>query len=293
MSITSTIEPYRKGTPFGDWAERLEYSFQANKVEEGLKKSHLMNLCGSFLYSQLKQIFQKPELDIASYDTIVEKLKLKLDKTEPDLVQRYRFGLRKQQPDETAEEFVQAVKLQAEFCNFGDFKNIAILDRVLVGLADNGLKEQLLKEEKLTVDKMDKFITTWNIARHNVQSINTEASGFNLGNYPSSGLINQIRRPVKERLGYHPYNNNNTHSSYNGNNNYRPANNNNRATNNNNRLGYGQQRTHNYNNTQNPQSRFHNNHRNNNQRNTNHINNNRSNDRNRLNNRNDNRVKPQ
>ncbi|EDS28906.1 conserved hypothetical protein [Culex quinquefasciatus] len=112
-------------------------------------------------------MFCKDELDKATYADIVSKLKQKLDKTEPDLVQRFRFSQRNQQPDEYNEDFVQAVKMQAEFCGFGAFKNVAIMDRVLAGLLDGNLKENLLKEESLTLDKMDKFITTWNIAKQN------------------------------------------------------------------------------------------------------------------------------
>ncbi|EDS30676.1 conserved hypothetical protein [Culex quinquefasciatus] len=34
MSMASSIEQYRKGAAFGDWADRLEYTFKANKVED-------------------------------------------------------------------------------------------------------------------------------------------------------------------------------------------------------------------------------------------------------------------
>ncbi|EDS32671.1 conserved hypothetical protein [Culex quinquefasciatus] len=54
---------------------------------------------------------------------------------------------RNQQPDESNEDFVQSVKLQAEFCGFGAFKDVAIMDRVLAGLLDRNLKENLLKED--------------------------------------------------------------------------------------------------------------------------------------------------
>ncbi|EDS32596.1 conserved hypothetical protein [Culex quinquefasciatus] len=90
------------------------------------------------------------DLANATFNDIEAKLKLKLDRVEPDLVQRFRLSLRNQQPDETAEEFVQAVKLQADFCGFGAFRDVAIQDRILAGLRDDRLKEMLLKEEGLT-----------------------------------------------------------------------------------------------------------------------------------------------
>ncbi|XP_038109768.1 putative mediator of RNA polymerase II transcription subunit 29 isoform X1 [Culex quinquefasciatus] len=283
MSMASSIEQYRKGTTFGDWADRLDYTFKANKVEGDLQKSHFMNLCGPYIYSQLKLLFKKDELDKADYATIVAKLKLKLDLTEPDLVQRFRFSQRTQQPDETAEEFVQAVKLQAEFCGFENFKEVAIIDRVLVGLSDAVLKENLLKEEKLDLAKLDKFITTWNIAKRNVHSLFNQNSCANY-NYPPPEMINQVRRPVHERLG-HPYNQRQHTRTQNNVN--RQGNGFNRTNGSGNRSGYNNYNNHNR--TQNSQNtqrtvRFQGDNRNNTHRNTNYSNNNRLNGRNNYNN---------
>lgn len=177
--MSSTIEPFRKGTSFTDWADRLIYTFDANEVKDDKKKkAHFMNLCGPFLYTHIKSLYNETERKAASFEDIITKLKQKLDKVDPDLIQRYRFSHRSQQVEETAEEFVQAVKLQAEFCGFGDFKDVAIMDRVLAGLSDEGLKEMLLKEEKLTLATMDKLITTWNVARENARSLNQNNSQY-------------------------------------------------------------------------------------------------------------------
>lgn len=203
MSIASAIEPYRKGTSFGDWADRLAYTFEANEVPEAKRKSHFMNLCGPFVYSQLKLLLNKDALAKATYDEIVVKLKQKLDKTEPDLVQRFRFSHRVQQPDESAEDFVQAVKLQAEFCGFGQFKSVAIQDRILAGLRNEHLKQLLLKEDNLTVESMDKLITTWSIARVNALTLNTHQPSTSSGVNPTE-QVKYIRRPVHHRLGYQP-----------------------------------------------------------------------------------------
>ncbi|XP_038108352.1 nuclear exosome regulator NRDE2-like isoform X1 [Culex quinquefasciatus] len=276
--IATSIESYRKGTSFTDWSDRLAYTFHANQVAADRQKSHFITICGPFLFSQLKLHYSKDELDKASYADIVLKLKQKLDKTEPDLVQRFRFSQRNQQPDESNEDFVQAVKLQAEFCGFGAFKDVAIMDRVLAGLLDGNLMENLLKEEGLTLDKMDKFITTWNIAKRNVSALNNQNSCANFGqfNYPPPEMVNQVRRPVHERLGSHPYNNrqhSNTHNNY-----YRSGFNRNNNRYNNNRSGQNnhEQRAQNTQNTHNTQRsvRFQGDNRNNNQRNTNYNNNN-------------------
>ncbi|XP_058466752.1 tubulin-specific chaperone C-like [Malaya genurostris] len=207
MSLVSTIEPYRKGTSFGDWADRLAFTFEANEVADAKQKSHFMNLCGPFVYAQLKMIFTKDVLMAATYGDIINKLKQKLDKTEPDLVQRFRFSHRVQQPDESAEDFVQAVKLQAEFCGFGEFKKFTIQDRVLAGLRDENLKQLLLNEEKLTLESMDRFITTWCMAKDNAHTLKVNSFFPDYGTvsnhspYGPPENINFIKRPVHERLG--------------------------------------------------------------------------------------------
>ncbi|XP_052563048.1 uncharacterized protein LOC128092713 [Culex pipiens pallens] len=207
--LATSIEMFRKGTSFTDWSDRLAYTFHANQVPVDRQKSHFMTICGPFLFSQLKLHYSKDELDKATYADIVSKLKQKLDKTEPDLVQRFRFSQRNQQPDESNEDFVQAVKMQAEFCGFGAFKNVAIMDRVLAGLLDGNLKENLLKEESLTLDKMDKFITTWNIAKQNVKALNNQPGESQLGQYSyfTPEQIHYIQKTTTQRQGSSRYGN--------------------------------------------------------------------------------------
>ncbi|XP_038120302.1 uncharacterized protein LOC119770107 isoform X2 [Culex quinquefasciatus] len=207
--LATSIEMFRKCTSFTDWSDRLAYTFHANQVAADRQKSHFMMICGPFLFSQLKLHYSKDELDKATYADIVSKLKQKLDKTEPDLVQRFRFSQRNQQPDESNEDFVQAVKMQAEFCGFGAFKNVAIMDRVLAGLLDGNLKENLLKEESLTLDKMDKFITTWNIAKQNVKALNNQPGESQLGQYSyfTPEQIHYIQKTTTQRQGSSRYGN--------------------------------------------------------------------------------------
>lgn len=232
--MVSSIEPFRKGSSFSDWICRLKYTFDGNDITEDKKqKAHFMNLCGPYLFTILRTLYNEKDLARATFSEIEAKLKLKLDKVEPDLVQRYRFNRRCQQPDETAEEFVQAIKLQADFCAFGNFRDVAIQDRILAGLRDERLKEMLLKEESLTLAKMDKLITTWNIARDNAFELN---NGNNTSYFPagfidqhssSVGQVNNVRRPVHEILGVHPYARQDTRTQkyVNNNNNRRDANN--------------------------------------------------------------------
>lgn len=155
-----------------------------------------------------------------------------MDKTDPDLVQRYKFSTRVQQPDETTEDFVLALKLQAEYCNFENFKETAILDRLIAGLRDRALRQKLLSEEKLKLASAEKIIATWEVAKANAGTAEPprDLSGMiaAMGNHSrpeygvTLGKIAQVysaasrykrenggsgdsRGPVKDRLGHRPY----------------------------------------------------------------------------------------
>lgn len=167
VNVSTTIEPYRKGTPFGEWVERLEFYFSYNNVSNEHKRACFITLSGPIIYHELKLLFPTNNLKEVSYEDMVAKLRTRIDKTESDLIQRLKFNNRTQQPDETVEDFVLSVKLQAEFCSFEGFKDVAIRDRILAGVRDKSLRERLLNEEKLTLATAEKIIATWELAGKN------------------------------------------------------------------------------------------------------------------------------
>lgn len=171
-SISVTIEPYRKGTPFGDWIERLGFFFVVNNVAADAKRAHFITLSGPTVFTELKLLYPNGNLAEVEYEDMVSKLRARFDKTESDLIQRLKFNNRVQQPDETAEDFVLSVKLQAEYCAFGDFKSSAIRDRVVAGVRDRLLQQKLLNEETLTLEMAEKIITTWEMAGANAKTLN-------------------------------------------------------------------------------------------------------------------------
>ncbi|KXJ79949.1 hypothetical protein RP20_CCG027442 [Aedes albopictus] len=166
-SVACTIEPYRRGTSFNDWFARLKFFFKVNKISEDDKMAYFITLSGPVMFDEIKLLYPAGNFEEAAFDDLISKLKNRLDKTEPDLVQRYKFSTRIQNPEETTEDFVLALKLQAEFCGFANFKETAILDRLIAGIKDKNLRQRLLSEEKLTLASAEKIIVTWEVARAN------------------------------------------------------------------------------------------------------------------------------
>ncbi|XP_055616169.1 uncharacterized protein LOC129769295 [Toxorhynchites rutilus septentrionalis] len=231
VNVTATIEPYRKGMPFGEWVERLEFYFTLNDVVDEAKRAYFVTLSGPVIFHELKLLFPTRNLVTVSYDDMIARLRTRLDKTESDLIQRLKFNNRMQQPDESVEDFVLSVKLQAEFCSFGDFKDLAIRDRILAGVREKSLRGRLLNEENLTLAIAEKIIATWELAGKNAKNLNSnnedqygqivsmQQASPKIGSAMNKLMavcnavnannerehLNSPRVPLKERLGYKPY----------------------------------------------------------------------------------------
>ncbi|XP_062535399.1 uncharacterized protein LOC134204621 [Armigeres subalbatus] len=172
--VAPNIDPYRKGQSFASWFKRLGYHFRINKVSDADKKDQMFLLGGDYLFEVAQNLYLSENLlDEAPLEEIVEKLKRRLDKSESALIQRFKFGSRVQQPGETASDFLFSLKLQAEYCNFKDDKQDRILDRILIGLSDDNLRQKLLAEDgdKLNLAQVEKIVTTWELAASHAKAL--------------------------------------------------------------------------------------------------------------------------
>lgn len=172
-TLTTIMESYRKGTSFTEWAERLSSVFRLNRIKDEDKKDYFAMLCGPAVYSEVKLLFPNNKYEEIAFDEMIQKLKSRFDKSESDIIQRFQFNHRVQQPDETVEDFVLAVKLQAEFCSFENFKEKAILDRIIAGVKDKALQQKLLSEENLTLQNAEKVVLTWEMTTTNAKKMGT------------------------------------------------------------------------------------------------------------------------
>ncbi|XP_029731935.1 uncharacterized protein LOC109423059 isoform X2 [Aedes albopictus] len=216
--VSPNIDPYRKGQSFASWYKRLGYHFRINKVAEENRKDQMFLLGGEYLFEVAQNLYLSEQLlDAAPLEELVEKLKQKLDKTDSALIQRFKFGSRVQQPGETASDFLFSLKLQAEYCAFKNDKDGRILDRVLIGLSDDALRQKLLAEEgeKFDLAQAEKMITTWEMAASHAKALTKEDSSTQIASIGSltggrGAVLQRItalargRGPVKSRLGQRP-----------------------------------------------------------------------------------------
>ncbi|XP_062708590.1 uncharacterized protein LOC134289597 [Aedes albopictus] len=188
MGLIGSIDPYVQGTSFSHYVEQMEFIFSSNDIVEGKKKDIFLSLCGVTVFQELKRLYPATDLKTVSYADIIKKLKERYDKVESDIVMRYKFRCRVQGPNETNENFLLDVKLLAETCDFGEFRDSAIRDQLVYGVYDKDLQQKLLDEEKLTLKIAERILKTKEVAAKSSQAINR-----------SSGVHSVS---VRQRLGW-------------------------------------------------------------------------------------------
>ena len=65
----------------------------------------------------------------------------------------YKFHLRKQEASESIEGYIAALRKLAKTCNFDKLEERLIRDQVVVGVREEGLRQKLLEDKQLTLDK--------------------------------------------------------------------------------------------------------------------------------------------
>ncbi|XP_062549099.1 uncharacterized protein LOC134213789 isoform X2 [Armigeres subalbatus] len=187
-TMIGSIDQYQRHKSFTHYVERFEVMCKLNKVNDETKQSWFISVSGDEVFEEIKLIFPKKDVCEIPYDEMIKKLKARFDKVEPALMNRYEFYNRIQKPNESAENFVLAVKLLAENSNFREFKDEAIRDRLIIGLRDKDLRKKLLMDDDVNLETVEKTIIT---------SEKAESRADHINDFSESGKV----MSVKERLG--------------------------------------------------------------------------------------------
>lgn len=174
MALIGTVDPYVPNTSFSNYVEHFEYFFSANAFAEEKKKDLFMKLCGMAAFNEFKLLYPATDLKTLSYTEITKKLKERFDRVESDVVLRYKFRCRMQTPSESGENYILAVKLLAEQCDFGEFRDSAIRDQLIYGVYDKDLQRQLLNEDDLLLKTAEKLIKNRDLASSRARAINSD-----------------------------------------------------------------------------------------------------------------------
>ena len=141
-----------------DWptyVERLQYYFVANDVDDDAKKrAILLTVCGVPTYKLLRSLVPDGKLDAddVTYDSLVKLLKDYYDPKPSPIVQRFHFNSRSRGPSESVSAYGAALRDLALKCDYGDYLQDMLRDRLVCGVNHRGIQRKLLAETGLTYE---------------------------------------------------------------------------------------------------------------------------------------------
>ena len=130
--------------------------------------SYLLGERGRELLTTLTSGTTSARSTVSSMMTLFDKhCNPKLNET----VERYKFFVRDQGQDENIDRYVTDLRVLASTCNFGDIKDSLIRDRIVCGTNSSAMRERLLREENLTLDKCMQICRATELSKENNKTI--------------------------------------------------------------------------------------------------------------------------
>jgi hypothetical protein len=155
-------EPFDFRNP-DDWP-RWKRRFQQFRVASGLTADDAEKQISTLLYclgEQAEAVLSSTnasEEELKDYDAVVKKFDEFFKVRKNTIFERARFNRRNQHEGESAEHYIMALYDLAANCEYGAMEPEMIRDRLVVGIRDSALSEQLQMKADLTLESAKKTI---------------------------------------------------------------------------------------------------------------------------------------
>ena len=114
------------------------------------------------------------EDDKKDIDVVLQKLQRYCIGETNEIYERYRFNKKVQEPNESLDTYVTALRTLAKTCNFRVLENSLIRDRIVIGVRDNQARKKLLQVSKLTLKECIDICRSYETSSQQLKEINQE-----------------------------------------------------------------------------------------------------------------------
>lgn len=133
-----------EGGNFEIFLDRFEMYAKVNNFTGYQKHAFFLCAIPEDVYGKLQGLLFPKMSRHATYEEVSSALKNHYSPKRSAVFERYRFNQRKQELNETITDFNNALKEMAAQCEFGDFLQRALLDRLIAGLRSEAIRVRLL-----------------------------------------------------------------------------------------------------------------------------------------------------
>lgn len=167
------------------WVKRFKTALNLYDCKEEKRQALLLHFIGTGAYNILCDRLTPSQPEDKTFQEIVSALEEYFEPKPSELVECFRFNMRKQKEGESACEFVVALRKLAVGCEFGAYGDTAIRNQFVFGLVDKKLQSRLLEKKKLSLDDAISIVTASEVA---------EKSGQELQNGAETTSVNKIKK---------------------------------------------------------------------------------------------------
>ena len=143
-------------------------------VNKPLRTATLLTCIGSDALDVYEGLEFENEDDKKDIDIVLQKLQRYCIGETNEIYERYRFNKRDQEPNESLDAYVTALRTLAKTCNFGVLENSLIRDRIVIGVRDNQARKKLLQVSKLTLKECIDICRSYETSSQQLKEINQE-----------------------------------------------------------------------------------------------------------------------
>ncbi|XP_045537629.1 uncharacterized protein K02A2.6-like [Papilio machaon] len=172
--------PAARADAWRKWYKQFQVFLKASGVHKSTKdvqSSLLVNLIGPEGYDVYTTFKFTKDEDAEDIEILVKKFNEHFGSKQNTTITRFKFFTRSQNRGESIDEYVTALKLLSQSCEFEHLEDGLIRDRIVCGVADGVVRERLLRTEDLTLAKAVKICQANEMSNEETQQIEETKGG--------------------------------------------------------------------------------------------------------------------
>nr|XP_037269644.1 uncharacterized protein K02A2.6-like [Rhipicephalus microplus] len=135
----------------------LQATEPATRLTEAARTARLLTAAGDDALEVFNNFTFAEGENKQDYQTVVKKFEEYCAEQQNEVYERYVFRTRTQDEAEPVEHFIRDLRKQARYCNFGPLADSMIRDQIVFGSWNTKLREKMLREKDLTLQKAEQI----------------------------------------------------------------------------------------------------------------------------------------
>jgi len=132
------------------YIERVELYFEANNIAEDRQVAVFLSVIGGKNYTLLRNLLSPEKPSAKTLAELTAVLKKHFAPKRVVVAERFRFYRREQAVGESVADYEAELRRLATHCDFGEYLDQALRDRLVCGLRSEATQKHLLSKSDLT-----------------------------------------------------------------------------------------------------------------------------------------------